>query len=86
MLGTFPLLNGNNRLVWKVTLYSVQYSSKQYRGYKLGDTLVGQLWLIVWHVIQFHYSVAYSARVECNNAGIIGNLKELQAHFWKIKE
>jgi len=51
-----------------------------------GDTLVGQLWLIIWHVIQFHYFVAYSACVECINAGIIGNLKELQTHFGEIKE
>ena len=59
-------------------LYSVQYSSKQYRDYKLGNTLVGQLWLIIpGHVMEkfkFHYSVAYSAPVECkscNNTGII---------------
>jgi len=52
-------------------LYSVHYSSKQYRGYKLGNTLVGQLWLIIAkHVMekfQFHYSVAYSAPVECKS-------------------
>ena len=54
MLGTFSHLNGNNRLVCKVSLYStctmlysVHYSSKQYRGYKLGNTIVGQLWLII---------------------------------------
>jgi len=40
-------------------------------GYKLGNILVGQLWLIIsGHVMekfQFHYSVASSAPVECKN-------------------
>ena len=62
-------------------------------GYKLGNTLVGQLWLIIsGHVMekfQFHYSVAYSAPVECktgNNTEIIGNPKEKKGSFWGIKE
>ena len=42
IIGTFSHLNGNNRLDCTCTqLYSVQYSSKQYRGYKFGNTLVG---------------------------------------------
>ena len=52
-------------------LYSVQYNSKQYRGYKLGNILVGQLWLIIsgheMEKFQFHYSVAYSALMEFKN-------------------
>ena len=69
MIGTFSHLNGNNRLVCKVSFstctlsYSVQYSSIQacivvysIVVYKPGNTLVGQLWLIIsGHVIQFHY-------------------------------
>jgi len=54
-------------------------SSKQYRGYKLGNTLVGQLWLIIsGHVMekfQFHYSVAYCAPVECNTRHLEKNYR-----------
>jgi len=47
IIGTFSHLDGNNRLVCKVSfrtctlLHSVQYSTGNY---KLGNTLVGQLW------------------------------------------
>jgi len=53
------------------TVYSIVVNSTG--GYELGNTLVGQLWLIIsGHVtekFQSHYSVAYSysAPVECNN-------------------
>jgi len=48
-------------------VYSIVVNSTA--GYKLGNTLVGQLWLIIsGHVkFQFHYCVAYSAPVECKN-------------------
>jgi len=62
------------------------------RGYKLGNTLVGQLWLILSRILilcvnvytekfQCHYSVAYSAPAECKNWGIIGNLKRIIGSF-----
>jgi len=42
----------------------VQYSSKEYRGYKAGNTLVGQLWLI----ISEHVMAWFSAwRVQCKH-------------------
>jgi len=46
------------------------------------------LWLIIsGHVIQFQYSVAYSAPVECkpgNNTGIISNFERIIGSFWGI--
>jgi len=49
-----------------VQLYSVQYSSKQYRGLQAWEYPCGPLWLIIsGDAIQFQYSVAYSAPVEC---------------------
>ena len=37
--------------------------------------------------VQFHFSVAYSAPVECeNNTGITGNLKRIIGSFWRLKE
>jgi len=40
---------------------------------------------------QFHYSVAYSAPVECKNCmgiiqELIGNLKRIRGSFWGIKK
>jgi len=53
--------------------------------YKLRNTLVGQLWLIIsGHVMdkfQFHYSVAYCVPVQCKNWGIISNLKRIRGSF-----
>ena len=53
-----------------------------------GNNLVGQLWLIISRQVmekfQFHYSVAYSAPVECkmgNSTGIIGNMKRIIGSF-----
>jgi len=52
-------------------LYSVQYSSKVYRGLQAWEYPCGPLWLIIsGHVIQFQYSVAYSA-CGMQNLGII---------------
>ena len=49
--------------------------------YNLGNTLVGQLWLIIsghvmeMEVFQFHHSVAYSAPVECNTRQLEKNYR-----------
>jgi len=73
----------------RTQLYSVQYSSKQYRELQAWEYPCGPLWLsISGHVIQFQYSVAYSAPVECkhgNNTGIIGNFERIIGSFWGNK-
>jgi len=65
-------------------LYSVVNST----GYKLGNTLVGQLWLIisghVMHMASFSISL-WNAKTG-NSTGIIGNLKRIIGSFWGIEE
>ena len=57
-------------------LYSVLYSSKQYRELQAGEYPCRSIVANgnVMEQFQFHYSVAYSALVECKN---LGNMKEL---------
>jgi len=53
-IGTFSHLNENNRLVCKVSFSTLQ-------GYKLWNTLVGQLWLIIsGHVMEsFNFTILW---------------------------
>jgi len=53
-IGTFSHLNENNRLVCKVSFSTLQ-------GYKLGNILVGQLWLIIsGHVMEsFNFTILW---------------------------
>ena len=49
-------------------MYSIV--GKQYRGLQAWEYPCGPLWLIIsGHIIQFQYSVAYSAPVECKTRG-----------------
>jgi len=91
IIGTFSYLNGNNRLVCKVSFstctlfYTVQYS----REYPCGPIVAIYLWAcngMIFNQFQFHYCVAYTAPVECKNSGIIGNLKRIVGSFCGIKE
>ena len=74
-VGTFSYLNGNNR----PTITSSDYILFQrYLTLKFSYFVIVNVYT---EKLQFHYSVAYSAPVECKNWGIIGNLERSIGSF-----